>query len=85
MATGVPLPKWFEQTVWQKAGAEFWAGWNVDRDVNCVAETLFYTTTRDFARIGLYMLERLTGKTDDDCRSAFLTKARKPYLRANLS
>lgn len=74
-ATGVPLPKWFEQTVWQKAGAEFWAGWTVDRDGNGVAETSFVASARDFARLGLYVLERLTGKSDDVCMSAFLMDA----------
>lgn len=74
-ATGLPLPRWFEETVWQKAGAEFPAGWYVDSEGNGIAEILFLATARDFARIGLYVLERLAGKADDPCVSGFLREA----------
>lgn len=74
-ATGVPLPRWFEDTVWQKVGAEFPAGWYVDREGNGVAEISVLATARDFARIGLYVLDRVAGKADDPCVSAFLREA----------
>lgn len=74
-ATGLPLQRWFEDTVWQKAGAEFPAGWFMDSDGNGIAEMLFLATARDFARVGLYVLERLTGKAQDPCVSGFLSEA----------
>ena len=77
-ATGLPIQRWFEETVWQKAGGEFRAGWFVDREGNGVAEILFLATARDFARIGLYVQERLMGKVDDPCVSAFLRDAAQP-------
>ena len=77
-ATGLPLQRWFEATVWQKAGAEFRAGWFMDREGNGVAEILLLATARDFARIGLYVQERLMGKVDDACVSAFLREAAQP-------
>jgi len=80
-ATGMPLQRWFEETVWQKAGAEFRAGWFMDREGNGVAEILLLATTRDFARIGLYVQERLAGKADDACVSAFLRDAATPHTR----
>ena len=74
-ATGMSLPKWFETTVWQKAGAEHPAGWFLDRDGNGIAEMLVLATTRDFARIGVYVLERLTGSSPDACMNAFIKEA----------
>lgn len=79
-ATGAPLPQWFEATVWQKAGAESAASWFTDRDDNGVAEALVWITTRDFARIGLYVLERLTNKTADSCMNAFVQEAALPRI-----
>ena len=79
-ATGSPLPQWFEATVWQKAGAEFPAGWYVDRDGNAIAEMAFYATTRDFARIGLYIADRLTGKSADKCMNDFIKDAAAPHV-----
>jgi CubicO group peptidase (beta-lactamase class C family) len=80
-ATGMPLPKWFEATVWQKAGAEFEAGWFLDRDGDGVAEMLFFATTRDFARIGLYVLDRLTAKSNDACMNEFMKDAATPHVQ----
>jgi CubicO group peptidase (beta-lactamase class C family) len=80
-ATGMPLQRWFEGTVWQKSGAEFSAGWFMDSDGNGVAEMLLLATARDFARIGLYVLERLSGKADDPCVSGFLREAASVQLQ----
>jgi len=77
-ATGMPVQRWFEETVWQKAGAEFRGGWFRDKEGNGIAELLLMATTRDFARIGLYVQERLMGKVDDPCVSAFLREAAQP-------
>jgi CubicO group peptidase (beta-lactamase class C family) len=79
-ATGMPLPKWFESTVWQKAGAEYAAAWFTDKDGNGVAEALSWMTTRDFLRVGIYTLERLTGKSDDACMNAFVKEAAQPRI-----
>lgn len=79
-ATGMPLPQWFESTVWQKVGAEFEAGWYLDREGNGVAEVLFFATTRDYARIGLYVLERLSGKVKDPCLNEFIQDAAMPHV-----
>jgi CubicO group peptidase (beta-lactamase class C family) len=80
-ATGVPLQRWFEDTVWQKAGAEHRAGWWTDRDGNGIAEIGVFITARDYARIALYVLERLTGKADDRRMTEFLREAAKPQIR----
>jgi CubicO group peptidase (beta-lactamase class C family) len=79
-ATGMPLPQWFEGTVWQKAGGEFPAGWFVDREGNGVAEALLLATARDFARIGLYILDRLTGKSNDECMNGFIKDAATAHV-----
>jgi len=79
-ATGMPLPQWFESTVWQKAGAEFTAAWFTDKDGNGVAEALAWTTTRDFLRVGIYTFERLTGKSTDACMNAFVKEAALPRI-----
>jgi CubicO group peptidase (beta-lactamase class C family) len=79
-ATGMPLPQWFEATVWLKAGAEFQSGWFLDRDGNGVAEMLYFGTTRDFARIGLYVLDRLVGKSNDACMNGFIKEAAAPRI-----
>ena len=79
-ATGMSLPKWFEATVWQKAGAEHPAGWFLDRDGNGIAEILVFATTRDFARVGVYVLERLTGSSPDACMNAFIKEAAQPLV-----
>lgn len=79
-ATGMSLPKWFEATVWQKAGAEHPAGWFLDRDGNGIAEILVFATTRDFARVGVYVLERLTGSSPDACMNTFIKEAAQPLV-----
>jgi CubicO group peptidase (beta-lactamase class C family) len=77
-ATGMPLPQWFESTVWQKAGGEYVAAWFTDKDRNGVAEALLFTTPRDFLRVGIYTLERLAGKSGDACMNAFVKEAAQP-------
>lgn len=79
-ATGMPLAAWFEQTVWQKAGGEAQAGWLQDREGNTVAQIGFYATTRDFARIALYVLDRLNGAAGDACIQGFLKEATSPLV-----
>ena len=79
-ATGMSLPKWFEATVWQKAGAEHPAGWFLDRDGNGIAEILVFATTRDFARVGVYVLERLSGSSPDACMNSFIKEAAQPLV-----
>nr|CBA26537.1 hypothetical protein Csp_E36250 [Curvibacter putative symbiont of Hydra magnipapillata] len=77
-ATGMALPAWFENTVWQLAGGEHTGAWFTDKDGNGVAEALVWFTSRDFLRIGLYTLERLTGKSNDACMNTFLQEAAQP-------
>ncbi len=80
-ATGMSLAAWFESTVWQQAGAEYPGGWFQDRDGNTVAEILFYATARDFARIGLYIADRLTDKAGDACVRDFIKEAAQPLVK----
>lgn len=80
-ATGMPLAAWFESTVWQQAGAEYPGGWFQDSEGNTVAEILFYATARDFARIGLYIADRLTDKAGDACIRDFMKEAAKPLYK----
>lgn len=79
-ATGMALPQWFEATVWKAAGAEYPAAWFVDKTGNGNAEVLFFGTTRDFARIGQYMLDRLSGVAGDACIQNYLKDATKPLV-----
>lgn len=79
-ATGMSLPRWFEQTVWQKAGAEASAGWLLDNDGHGFAELGFFATARDFARIGLYVLDRLSGKIGDGCIASYLQEATRSQV-----
>lgn len=79
-ATGMSLPAWFESTVWQKAGAEYAAAWLTDKDGNGFAEALVWTTSRDFLRVGLYTLERLTNTSSDACMNSFVQEAAQPKL-----
>lgn len=55
--TGEKIADYFSKNVWQPAGAEFEATWNVDR-VGGQEKTFccFNASTRDYARIGLVML-----------------------------
>ena len=79
-ATGMSLPRWFESTVWQKAGAELAASWRVDKEGNGIAEAFAYVTPRDSARIALYVLERLNGKSTDACMNAYIREAASPLV-----
>lgn len=79
-ATGVPLPAWFESTVWQEAGGESPVAWFVDRDGNGIAQVLVFATTRDFARVGLYVLDRLTDRAGSDCVRQFVKEAAQPLV-----
>ena len=79
-ATGMSLPSWFESTVWQKAGAEFAASWRVDKEGNGIAEALAHVSPRDSARIALYVLERLNGKSTDACMNAYIREAASPLV-----
>jgi len=55
--TGKRVADYFSESVWQKVGAESKATWNVDR-VDGTEKTFccFNATARDFARIGLMLL-----------------------------
>ncbi len=77
-ATGLPLPKWFESTVWQKAGGEHTASWYVDKEGNGVAQAFIWATSRDLLRIGLYTLERLSNQSSDACMNAYVQEAALP-------
>jgi CubicO group peptidase (beta-lactamase class C family) len=79
-ATGMPLPQWFESTVWQKAGAESAATWRVDKEGNGIAETYAFVSSRDAARIGLYVLDRLNDKSADTCMNAYVREAASPLV-----
>jgi CubicO group peptidase (beta-lactamase class C family) len=79
-ATGMSLPKWFEATVWHKAGAQHPGGWFVDREGNGIGEMLVLATTRDYARVGVYVLERLTSASADGCMNDFMKEAARPLI-----
>lgn len=79
-ATGQPLQAWFEATVWQEAGGESSAAWFVDSEGNGIAEVLVFATARDFARIGLYVLERLTDQAGSACMRQFVKEAASPLV-----
>lgn len=79
-ATGMSLPRWFEQTVWQKAGGGASAGWLLDNEGHGFAELGFFATARDFARIGLYVLDRLSGNIGDSCVASYLQEATRSQV-----
>lgn len=78
--TGMSLPAWFEATVWQEAGGESAAAWFLDKDGNGIAEVLLFATSRDYARVALYVLERLTGQAGSDCIRRFIQEAAQPQV-----
>lgn len=79
-ATGMPLPAWFENTVWNAAGTESPGAWFVDTEGNGNGEILFFATPRDLARIGQFVLERLTDQAGSECIRAYLKEAAKPLV-----
>lgn len=79
-ATGMSLPAWFESTVWQEAGGESPAAWFLDKDGNGIAEVLVFATTRDYARVALYVLDRLTGQAGSECIRRFVKEASQPQV-----
>lgn len=79
-ATGMALPAWFEKTVWSAAGAESPGAWFVDTEGNGNGEILFFATSRDLARIGQFVLERLTDQAGSECIRAYLKEAAKPLV-----
>jgi CubicO group peptidase (beta-lactamase class C family) len=74
-ATGKSLPVWFEETVWQQAGGEHAAAWIVDRDGNGIAQVAAFFSALDYARLGLYVQERLSDKAGSACIRDFLKEA----------
>ncbi|MFZ2736758.1 MAG: serine hydrolase domain-containing protein [Burkholderiaceae bacterium] len=74
-ATGISLPRWFEVTVWQKAGAEAPARWQSDHKGSAIAAYGMNLITRDFARIGQYAMDQLSGRAGDGCMAAYLKAA----------
>lgn len=79
-ATGMSLPAWFEATVWQEAGGESPAAWFLDKDGNGIAEVLLFATTRDYARVALYVLDRLADQAGSDCIRRFVKEAAQPQV-----
>jgi CubicO group peptidase (beta-lactamase class C family) len=79
-ATGMTMAAWFDQTVWQKAGGEASAGWRQDREGNTIAQIGFFATPRDYARIALYVLDRLSGRSGDECIRSYLREASSPLV-----
>lgn len=79
-STGMPLQNWFEASVWQKAGGESTFGWLKDRTGQGFGELGSFGTTRDYARIGLYVLDRLMAKSDDPCMSDYLREAARTQI-----
>lgn len=79
-ATGMPLPAWFEATVWQEAGGESPAAWFLDKDGNGIAEVLLFATSRDYARVALYVLDRLTDQAGSECIRRFVKEAAQPQV-----
>lgn len=77
-ATGKSLPAWFEETVWKEAGAEFPAAWVVDRDGNGISQMAAFFSARDYARLGLYVDERLSDQAGSACIRDFLKEASLP-------
>jgi CubicO group peptidase (beta-lactamase class C family) len=79
-ATGMTTAAWFDQTVWQQSGGEYPAGWYQDKDGHSLAQIGFFATPRDYARIALYVLDRLQGKAGNACIQAFLKEATSPLV-----
>lgn len=79
-STGMPMHRWFEQTVWQKAGGESTLGWLKDKSGASLGEMGTLATARDFARLGLYLLDRLDSASPDKCMADYLREATRPQM-----
>jgi CubicO group peptidase (beta-lactamase class C family) len=79
-ATGMPLPAWFESTVWQEAGGESPGAWYVDKDGNGIAEVLLFVTSRDYARVALYVMDRMADRAGNECIRQFVKEAAQPLV-----
>ena len=64
----------------KREAGEYAAAWFADKDGNGIGEALVWVTTRDFLRIGIYTLERLTGQSNDACMNAFVKEAAQPRI-----
>ena len=58
-ATGIPLPEYTSQKLWKPIGAAHNANWSLDADGGVAkAYCCFYARARDFARIGLLVMNQ---------------------------
>lgn len=84
-ATGMLFTKWFEQNIWSKAGGGASSFWEIDKEGKAIAQSVFLASARDYARIALYTLDRLTGNSPDTCMGDFLREATQPQMATKIA
>lgn len=70
-ATGMMFQEWFEKTVWTKAATEAPGYWQLTKDNRPVAEAVLLATSKDYLRIGAYVMENING-AGNECLTSYL-------------
>ncbi len=79
-STGRPFSKYFEETIWDAVGPEAPGAWVTNQPGEVAGYFGFSATSRDWLRIGLFVLEAM-GR--DDCFGQYLRAATREQVIAN--
>lgn len=79
-ATGRKFSKFFEETVWNEVGPEGRGAWITNQSGEVAGYFGFSATSRDWLRVGMYMVEAL-GRSD--CFGGYLKAATREQVVAN--
>jgi CubicO group peptidase (beta-lactamase class C family) len=75
-AVGKPFHAFFEETVWKGARAERTGYWMLDKTGATLAASSMHASLRDWARMGLYMMDILKGRAEGGaCLSQYMKDA----------
>lgn len=75
--TGMPLARYFEQSVWRDVKPEAPGHWEADRNGSTMASSGFQARLRDWGRIGVWILDSLA---QSDCFGQYLTRATQTQI-----
>jgi CubicO group peptidase (beta-lactamase class C family) len=70
--------KQFEQHIWSKIGAESAGYWLLDKDNKAISQAGFSATTRDWAKLAMYMVH--LSKKGTACQQQFIKDATSPQI-----
>ena len=81
-ASGQSFADYFTSTVLRGARLEHASVFHLDRVGHPVTHAYFFATLRDFARLGLYVVDLHDGKNGNDCLKEYISQAITPYTEA---